>query len=65
MQRDEKDLLKVKDAAARLGVGRTLLYKLMDQGRLTYVKLGRSRRIRPKDLQDLIVRSRVGESDVA
>jgi excisionase family DNA binding protein len=53
-------LLNVKEAAKYLGVGRTLVYKLMDTGRLAYIKLGRVRRIRFSDLEQLVRHSRIG-----
>jgi excisionase family DNA binding protein len=58
-------LLSVDRAAAKLGVGRTSVYKLMDQGDLGYVKLGRARRIRLADLDDLIDRNTIGGPDVS
>jgi excisionase family DNA binding protein len=64
MQQIKPGLLSVNDAAAKVRIGRTLLYKLMDQGDLAYVKLGRARRIDPADLDDLVRRSHIGGQDV-
>ena len=47
-------LLKVKEAAARLGVSRSLVYLLISSGRLRSVKLGRSRRIPVSCLDEFI-----------
>jgi excisionase family DNA binding protein len=52
-------LITVVRAAKALGVGKTKLYSLMDEGELPYVKLGRCRRIDPADLEELVRRCRV------
>ena len=41
----DQGLIRVADAARFLAVSRSTLYALMETGELTYVKLGRSRRI--------------------
>lgn len=38
-------LCSVRDAASFLGLSRSTIYSLMEQGHLAFVKLGRSRRI--------------------
>ena len=38
-------LQRVSDAAKFLGVSRSHIYSLMEQGELPYVKLGKSRRV--------------------
>jgi len=38
-------LLNVSEAARRLGIGRSLLYRLMLEGQVLSVKIGRSRRV--------------------
>lgn len=43
-------LLTVAEAAARLRIGRTLMYHLISTGQVTSVTVGRLRRIRPADL---------------
>ncbi|MEV7346989.1 helix-turn-helix domain-containing protein [Streptomyces sp. NPDC093544] len=40
-----------KEAASVLRFGRSTVYELMAEGALTYVKRGRSRRIRRSDLE--------------
>ncbi|MFC7243679.1 helix-turn-helix domain-containing protein [Catellatospora aurea] len=46
-----KLLLKVEEAAALLGIGRTLLYELMREGQIRSVQVGRLRRLRRADLE--------------
>lgn len=46
-----KFLLTVAEAAARLGIGRTLMYELVSTGAVASVQVGRLRRIRPADLE--------------
>jgi excisionase family DNA binding protein len=53
-------LCKVTDAAQFLALSRSMLYQLMDRGRLPYVKLGKSRRIRWEDVLALIDENLVG-----
>lgn len=50
----EEYLMPVHTAAERLGVSRTMIYRLMDSGQLGYVKLGRARRIPNSAVRDLI-----------
>jgi excisionase family DNA binding protein len=44
-------LLKVTEAARRLSIGRTQMYKLINTGEIRAVRIGRSRRIRVSDLE--------------
>lgn len=46
-----KLLLSVEEAAEVLGVGRTAMYALLRTGAVRSVTLGRSRRVRPEDLE--------------
>jgi excisionase family DNA binding protein len=46
-----KLLLTVPEAAARLAIGRTLMYELISTGAVASVQVGRLRRIRPADLE--------------
>jgi excisionase family DNA binding protein len=55
-------LLRVRDAARLLAISRTTLYQLMDCGKLSYVKIGKSRRIEEAAVQALIERNRVGSA---
>ena len=55
-------LLSVREAARRLGIGRSLLYRLLLDGQITSVKIGRSRRVPVSALEDF-VKMRVGETE--
>lgn len=44
-------LLKPTEAASRLSIGVSTLYRLMDRGEIVTVTIGRSRRIRTADLE--------------
>jgi excisionase family DNA binding protein len=46
----------VPEAARFLSISRSKLYEMMDKGELAYVKLGRCRRIRRRELTDLVSR---------
>ena len=46
--------LTVKEALRRTGIGRTLLYKLIDTGQLRRVKIGKRTLIPFDDLQKLV-----------
>jgi DNA binding domain, excisionase family len=43
-------LLTVEEAAARLGIGRTTMFRLIKSGEVESVQIGRLRRIRPDAL---------------
>jgi excisionase family DNA binding protein len=53
-------LCRVSEAAAYLTLSRSSIYGLMDAGRLPYVKLGRSRRIKWADVLNLVEQHTVG-----
>jgi excisionase family DNA binding protein len=44
-------LLTVEEAAAALGVGRSLMFELIAAGEVNTVRVGRLRRIRPEALR--------------
>jgi excisionase family DNA binding protein len=46
-------LVTIKDASGFLGLSRAMIYKLMDAGRLHFVKIGKSRRIPRQALTNL------------
>lgn len=52
----EKLLLTVPEAAARLGVARTFLYARVMRGELASIKLGRARRIPTMALEQFVAR---------
>jgi len=49
---DGSPVLTPKQAAERLGMSRTHLYKLLDRGEIVFHRVGRDRRIRLRDLVD-------------
>ena len=53
-------LLTVLQVANLLNIGRTLIYKLIEQGELPSVKIGKTRRLRPKDVDAYIDRNTTG-----
>ena len=59
IERDEKLLLSVVEAALRLGVGRTLMYELMDSGQVGSVHIGRLRKVPVEALHDFVERRRL------
>jgi excisionase family DNA binding protein len=50
-------LLKGTDVAEILNVSRAFAYRMMAEGRIPVVKLGRSVRVRPEDLQTFVTES--------
>lgn len=50
----EKISYNVKEAAKALGIGRTTLYKLIEQGRLDPKKIGKRTVFRAEDLRQLL-----------
>jgi excisionase family DNA binding protein len=47
----ERRALRINDAAAAYGLGRSTLYKLMSQGKLATVKIG-GRRLVPREVME-------------
>jgi len=47
-------LLKPEDAAAKLGVSRREIYRLIAAGRIRSVKIGKLRRISQRALEDFV-----------
>lgn len=56
MDRDEKLLLSVVEAARRLGIGRTLMYELMLSGEVRSVHVGRLRKVPARALESYVDR---------
>lgn len=54
------NLLTVQEAALMLTLSRSMVYNLMDRGRLAYVKIGRTRRIPVQEVERLVRESLVG-----
>jgi len=55
-------LTTVADVANFLAISRSKIYKLMDEGELPYVKLGKCRRVLRTDVEALLEKSRVNQS---
>lgn len=53
---DPKVLLDVKEAAARLKLGRTTIFELIKDGEIASVRIGRSRRIPAVELEAYVAR---------
>lgn len=51
-----KLLLSTEEAAQLLGIGRTRMYEILRSGAVKSVVIGRSRRIRPEDLEEYVRR---------
>ena len=47
-------LLRVEQIAERLSVSRSMAWKIIDQGQLRSVRIGRAVRVRPQDLDDYL-----------
>ena len=55
---DSRRLLTTEQAAHLLGVSARTVKELMSQGRLPFVKIGRSTRLEPGDLDSFIAQNR-------
>lgn len=62
---DDGQLVTVEEASRLLAVSKSSLYNLMENGRLRYVKLGKSRRLRRADLAALVEASTVERAPAA
>jgi excisionase family DNA binding protein len=51
---EEKLLLTVEEAAHRLGISRTIMYRLVSSGLVESVRVGRLRRIPPECLDEFV-----------
>jgi excisionase family DNA binding protein len=49
-------LLRIPDAARALGIGRTTFYKLIDDGDIRVVRIGRAVRVSPAELHAFVAR---------
>jgi len=56
MDRDERLLLSVVEAARRLGIGRTLMYELVLSGEVRSVHVGRLRKVPVRALESYVDR---------
>lgn len=62
---DADAVLSPNQAAERLGMSRTHLYKLLDGGEIVFHRVGRDRRIRVSDLIAFEVRRQRGRRELA
>jgi len=58
VERDEKLLLSVVEAAQRLGVGRTLMYELLGSGQIESMHVGRLHKVPTEALTAFVERAR-------
>jgi excisionase family DNA binding protein len=61
MALENRLLLKVEQAAERLGLGRTIVWGLVTSGEIESVKIGRSRRIPTEALGAYVAKLRSNE----
>lgn len=47
-------LLNAQDVAEALSIGLSTVYQLLERGELTCIRIGRSVRVRPEDLEEFI-----------
>lgn len=57
-------LLKVSEAARRIGLGRSFTYQLIRRGELRSVKIGGSRRVAVADVEEFVLRLRESAEDL-
>ena len=55
-------LLRVEDAATRLGIARTLMFSLIKDGEVESVRVGRLRRVPVASLEEYVERLRAAQS---
>ena len=60
----EELLVTVREAARRLGLGRSVTYEMVRRGSLPSLKIGGSRRVAVADLEEFVVRLRESAGDV-
>lgn len=58
-------LLSIKEAARFLAIGRSKLYDLMDRGALSYVKIGKARRVPKRGLAEFAAKNLRGGWDAS
>jgi excisionase family DNA binding protein len=56
---DNARLLSIKQAASRLGMCTTMIYRFHNEGKLPFVKLARRTFVDPADLEKLIHASKI------
>lgn len=53
-EKDQNYLINAREAAKRLGVSRSMIFKLVQNGELPAVRIGSAIRIRPQCLNDFV-----------
>jgi excisionase family DNA binding protein len=53
---DKVQLLRAGEVAAELNISRAFAYRLMQQGKIRTVTIAKSRRVRPDDLREFILK---------
>ena len=61
---EDRLLLTVMEAARRLGIGRTLMYELLDAGEILSVYIGRLHRVPVEALDDFVSRHRTRRNEL-
>jgi excisionase family DNA binding protein len=61
----ERVLLTAEEAAERLGIGRTFMFKLIRTGEIESVQIGRLRRIPASEIQNYAARLATGDTNKA
>lgn len=56
MAEDSRLLINIPEAAARLAIGRSTLYELIETGEIPVVKIGNAVRIQPSVLKEWVER---------
>jgi excisionase family DNA binding protein len=54
------ELLRIPEVARYLAISRGMVYRLMDTGQLSYVKIGKSRRVERRTIEEFIEKNRRG-----
>ena len=52
----------IPETAAQVGVGRSLIYRMIEEGRLRSVKLGKRHVVTTWDLEDFLLRKQGGDA---
>jgi excisionase family DNA binding protein len=58
---DPQELITIEEAVRRLSLSRTVVYRLMDQGELRFMRMGRARRILASSVSDFVRKYADGE----
>jgi excisionase family DNA binding protein len=59
---DLESLMTVNEVCVKLGVRKRYIYKLTQEGRIPYIKVGKYLRFRPSDIEEWLSANSAGES---